>query len=170
MVTGSFVSSVQGEPRASHDIDMVVSLNTPGVNALLKAFPAPRYYLDPSAIESARASNAEFRQFNVLDAEEGDKIDFWLLSDAPFDQSRFERRYEDDVDGVRAMISQPEDTILMKLLWAKMSGGSEKQLGDAVRVYEVQFADLDIPYMEHWATRLDVQSYWLELKSRTKPL
>ena len=30
MVTGSVVSSLQGEPRATHDIDLVVDLNVEG--------------------------------------------------------------------------------------------------------------------------------------------
>ena len=28
-------------------------------------------------------------QFNLLDIRNGDKVDFWMLSDEPFDQSRF---------------------------------------------------------------------------------
>jgi len=34
-------------------------------------------------------------------------------------------------------VSSPEDTILAKLRWANLSGGSEKQFIDALRVYEV---------------------------------
>jgi hypothetical protein len=170
MVTGSFVSSVQGEPRASHDIDLVVLLGARGAEGLLAAFPPPQYYLDRNSIELALASTEQFRQFNLLDVEQGDKVDFWLLSDDPFDRSRFARRREDDVGGVRAMISLPEDTILMKLAWAKMSGGSQKQLGDALRVYEVQFGELNLMYMERWAIHLDVEALWQQLKSRAKPL
>jgi hypothetical protein len=170
MVTGSFVSSVQGEPRASHDIDVVVSLGARGAEGLLAAFMSPQYYLDRHSIESALDSKDQFRQFNLLDVEQGDKVDFWLLSNDPFDQSRFDRRTEDDIGGVRAMISRPEDTILMKLAWAKMSGGSEKQLGDALRVYEVQFGRLDLAYLEEWATRLNIESLWQHLKSQAKPL
>jgi hypothetical protein len=50
-----------------------------------------------------------------------------MLTDDPFDQSRFARRFEQELSGIRAMILRPEDTILIKLRWADMSGGSEKQ-------------------------------------------
>jgi hypothetical protein len=38
----------------------------------------------------------------------------------------------------------------MKLKWAKLSGGSEKQFTDALRVYEIQYVNLDLSYMETW--------------------
>ena len=69
--------------------------------------------------------------FNVLDLCEGDKFDFWLLMADPFDQSLFARRSRFDADGLGIPISTPEDTILMKLKWARDSGVSERQFCDA---------------------------------------
>jgi hypothetical protein len=71
--------------------------------------------------------------FNLIDAREGDKVDFWLLTDDAFDRARFERRYVERFEDVALSVSRPEDTILMKLRWAAMLGGSEKQFGDALR-------------------------------------
>jgi hypothetical protein len=170
MVTGSFVSSVQGEPRSSHDIDLIVSLGDEGVEALLIEFPPPAYYLDSASIAAARSSGEKFRQFNLLDVEQGDKVDFWLLSDDPYDQARFARRYVDELDGIHAAISRPEDTILMKLVWSNLSGGSSKQLGDALRVYEVQHSRLDLNYLQNWAKDLQVESLLGELKSQARVL
>ena len=42
----------------------------------------------------------------------GDKVDFWILTDEPFDRSRFARKYEEDMLGFGFMVSRPEDTIL----------------------------------------------------------
>jgi hypothetical protein len=53
-------------------------------------------------------------------------------------------------------VSTPEDTILMKLRWSAKAGGSEKQLSDACRVYELQAGALDEAYLERWAETLDV--------------
>lgn len=41
----------------------------------------------------------------------------------------------------------------MKLKWARMSGGSEKQFIDALRVYEVQHGLLDQSYLDAWAAQ-----------------
>jgi hypothetical protein len=121
MVTGSIVSSLQGKPRSTHDLDVIVAIQSPHVQSILSAFARPRFHVDEGAIrEAMRLGGA----FNVIDTEEGDKIDFWMLTDSDFDRSRFSRRYAEDVFGVRMKVSTPEDTILSKLRWAKLSGGA----------------------------------------------
>src|SRR5262249_45992648 len=113
MVTGSVASSLQGEPRATHDIDLVVAPGEPAadVAARLKAaFPDPDFYLDEAAVREAIASRG---MFNLIDSREGDKVDFWLLTDDAFDHARFERRYIETFEGTALPVSRPEDTVLM---------------------------------------------------------
>ncbi len=154
MVTGSIASSLQGEPRTTHDIDLVVDIETAAAKEMVKAFPPPDFYLDQETIIEAINKKG---MFNLIEVNTGDKIDFWLLTDEPFDCSRFSRKYVEEVMGIRLCISTPEDTILAKLRWAKLSGGSEKQFTDALRVYEVQYEKLDMHYLRSWARKLNVQ-------------
>ena len=76
----------------------------------------------------------------------------------------------DEFDGVPLRVSCPEDTILMKLRWAELSGGSEKQFGDALRVYEVQHGILDQAYLDAWAVRLGVTASLARLRLEAKPI
>lgn len=108
--------------------------------------------------------------FNLLDVESGEKVDFWLLTDEPFDTSRFSRRRTSSFADLEVAVSSPEDTILAKLRWARMSGGSEKQFGDALHVFEVQGSTLDIEYLEHWSVTLDVVELWTRLQDEAEPL
>ncbi|MFI5188058.1 MAG: hypothetical protein ACHQF0_15110 [Chitinophagales bacterium] len=167
MVTGSLVSSMQGEPRATHDADILVNITSSLIPVLISNFIPPDYYLSEDAIKEAIQHKS---MFNLLDTMEGDKVDFWILTDDPFDQSRFERKYEEKMLGISMKISTPEDTILMKLRWAKLSGGSEKQFTDALRVYEVQFGKLDLAYIESWATNLNLKELWEKLKQEAQPI
>lgn len=167
MVTGSIVSSLQGEPRATHDVDIVINITVKSITSLIKAFPSPKYYLTESGIKEAIKYKS---MFNLIDTEEGDKIDFWILTDDPFDRSRFERKYEENVLEFKMKISKPEDTILAKLRWAKISGGSEKQFTDSLRVYEVQYGKLDLNYLKSWVTRLQINELWEKLKNEAKPI
>ena len=160
MITGSVVSSLQGEPRSTHDIDMLIAIQKSGAKKLVEAFPPPDFYLDEDSILDAINMQS---MFNLIDVREGDKVDFWILTDEPFDQSRFSRRYSERFMGIEMQVSTPEDTILVKLRWAKLSGGSEKQFVDALRVYEVQYGKLDIDYLEHWVKKLDVEALWRRL-------
>lgn len=170
MVSGSVASSLQGEPRATHDIDIVVSVQVPAVDAaarLKAAFPEPDFYLDEAAARDAILLGG---MFNLIDAREGDKVDFWLLTDDAFDQMRFERRYIDTFEDARLSVSRPEDTILMKLRWAALLGGSEKQFMDALRVYEVQHGRLDESYLDQWAATLGVTASLSRLRDEAQPL
>ncbi len=154
MVTGSIVSSIQGEPRSTHDIDLVVAIRSADVKNFVKAFPQPQFYLDEDSIIEAIDQR---RMFNLMDIDEGSKVDFWLLTDDAFDRSRFDRRYVEEVMGMKMYVSRPEDTILMKLSWAKLSGGSEKQFTDALRIFEVQHKKLDLQYLRVWAEKLEIE-------------
>lgn len=162
MATGSLVSSLQGEPRSTHDIDLVVAIPRRSAKDLINFFPPPGYYLDEESIVEAINSHG---MFNLIEVDSGDKIDFWTLTDDAFDLSRFERRYREEVLGLGLFVSAPEDTILMKLRWAKLAGGSEKQFTDALRVYEVQYEKLDMNYMRTWAAKLDVEALLQRLQN-----
>ena len=87
---GLYASSLQVEPRLTHDIDLVVQLNRQASDELAAAFPHPDFYLDAVSIGELTDRKS---QFNLIDVTTGDKVDFWILTDEPFDQSRFSRRY-----------------------------------------------------------------------------
>ncbi len=170
MLTGSVVSSLQGEPRATHDIDIVIAIRSaPGeaISWLKAVFPGPEFYLDEDAARTAIATRG---MFNLIDMREGDKVDFWLLTDDAFDQMRFARRAVEEFEGTRLAVSRAEDTILMKLKWAAISGGSEKQFTDAVRVYEVQYGRLDQAHLDMWAERLGVVALLARLRAEAQPI
>jgi len=165
MLTGSIVSSLQGEPRSTHDIDIVVAVKKTAVKELVRAFPPPDFYLQESSILQAIDAGG---MFNLIDVKEGDKVDFWILTEEPFDRSRFSRKYVEEVMGIKLQVSRPEDTILAKLRWAKLSGGSEKQFIDALRVFEVQFAGLDVDYLIYWVGKLHIESLWKRLRGEAE--
>lgn len=160
MITGYVASSLQGEPRSTHDIDMVVAIQSSKAGELAEAFPSSDFYLD---VHSVIDAINEQSMFNLIDLRTGDKVDFWILTHGAFDQSRFSRKISEKFSGIEMEISTPEDTILAKLKWAKLSGGSEKQFTDALRVYEVQYGKLDLDYLEDWVRKLDVVSLWKRL-------
>jgi hypothetical protein len=166
MLTGSLVSSLQGVPRSTHDIDIVVDLPAHQIDVVYEAFPSPDFYLSREAmIEAIRTGG----MFNVLDNKEGDKFDFWLLTDEPFDRCRFNRRHLTDVDGIQVPVSTPEDTILMKLKWSRDAGGSRRQYRDALNVYELQRGTLNVGYIEQWIVELGLTDEWNRLLAEAKP-
>jgi hypothetical protein len=158
MATGSLVSSVHGEPRSSHDIDLVVQIAPTHAPVLAQHFPPPDFYLDENSIREA--ITAKDGMFNLLDNSGGDKVDFWVLKPDAFDQQCFARRYLRKVAGIDVFISQPEDTIVAKLRWCEMSGFSEKQFNDVLRIFEFQHDRLDRAHIDFWARELGVTHLW----------
>ena len=165
MLTGSLVSSLQGEPRATHDIDLVVDIALADVARVTRALSAPEHHLDEHAVRDAARRRA---MFDLIDSSSGDKADFWLLTDEPFDRERFSRRRRVKALGLEVSVSAPEDTILMKLHWSAQAGGSEKRMGDALRVYELQAGTLDEGYLDVWAARLDVAAALAAIRSQAR--
>ena len=167
MITGSVASSMQGEPRSTHDIDLVAAINKTSIEQLMKAFPNSDFYLERESIVDAIKDQT---MFNLIDLNSGDKVDFWMLTDDAFDKSRFTRKLDEEFAGYKIQISSPEDTILAKLKWAKLSGGSEKQFVDALRIFEVQYENLDIDYIKKWISKLNIESLWQRLTEEAKIL
>jgi hypothetical protein len=167
MISGSLASSIYGEPRLTHDIDLVIEVNPSDADCLCAALALDGTFLDP---ESARSAIRDKDMFNLIEMNEGDKVDFWLLTDTAFDKSRFSRRRIAEFLKTHLSVSSPEDVILMKLLWAEKSGGSEKQFTDALRVYEVQQGVLDEDYILKWAETLGLRALWNRLLSESRAL
>jgi hypothetical protein len=152
MLTGSMASNYWGIPRTTHDLDIVVQLDAAAVPAMVQAFESD-FFVQESMVRAATLRAP--RQFNFMDNRSGLKVDFWLLTDKPFEQQMFSRRIQEPLFGVPAWIATPEDVILHKLHWDTLTP-SERQLGDAAGIVAVQQEKLDVAYLRNWAEQLGV--------------
>jgi len=160
MLTGSWASSMQGQPRSTHDLDLVVNLTPREIPGLVAGFAPAEYYLSEASVAEAVRDRT---MFNLLDTRWGDKVDFWMLTGEPWDAARFGRRMGVIVEGREIWVSSPEDTILAKLRWSKLTGGSARQFQDAREVCELQWDVLDLAYLQHWSRSLEVETDWRRL-------
>ena len=65
LVTGSVAATLYGEPRATHDIDLVVDLAAGQAAGLPRAFPEDAFYLPPPEVvrvESEPATEGDGRR------------------------------------------------------------------------------------------------------------
>lgn len=163
MLTGSIVSSFQGEPRSTHDIDMMIQLTQENVYELIRHFPDPEYYMDKETVLDSLRNK---KLFKLLNTSTGDKIDFYPLPQNDYEITRFKRKILEDINGLKVWITTPEDTILSKLRWCKLSNGSEKQFKDALNVFELQYELLDLAYIGHWVQELRLKDLYERLVVR----
>jgi len=148
-LTGSMASNFWGIPRTTHDLDFVVRLPMSAVPRIIREFSGD-FYIEEAAV---RAAYQPPHQFNAIDTRSALKVDFWLPKPEPFDKEMFRRRMQVTLFGEPAWISTPEDVILHKLVWNRITP-SDRQLGDAAGVVAVQADALDKDYMRQWAQEL----------------
>lgn len=156
-LVGSVASSYYGEIRNTNDVDVVVELPSWHVRSLCACFPQPDFYVDEDAVMHA-ARHAG--QFNINVPSAGLKIDFMVMDDRPFNESRRSRaRLAEIADGLWARVAAPEDVILMKLVYYN-DGASEKHLRDITTMLNVSRDEIDLAYLEKWVERLGVPNGW----------
>jgi hypothetical protein len=156
-VTGSVAAMSYGEPRLTNDIDIAVRLTTTQAKSLAESFPEGEFYVSQ---EAAREAAAFHTQFNLLHPESGLKVDFMVVQNDAFNNSRFQRiRLRRATTKRRFPYASPEDVIIRKLEYYKL-GGSEKHLRDIRGIIGIQGDDLDHAYIQTWASRLGVKNEW----------
>ena len=166
MLTGSLVSSLYGEPRATHGFDIVVALDADAVPALHGSLSGLDGYVDADGMRRALRDGT---MFNYIDHGTGLKVGFRMPRPDPYDRACFARRRTEALFGRAGSVASPEDLILSKLRWSLRSGGSVKQFTDALRVLEVQGPALDLAYVERWAGPLGVRFEWDRLRREARP-
>lgn len=154
-VGGSLASSLQGEPRATNDIDVVVRLPLAKLRAFADAL-GQDFEVDLDMVRDAvlRGGSCNVFYLPLLT-----KVDLFAVGGEPFDESEFSRRRAVVVrsSGEMLVLKSPEDSVLRKLLWYQAGGGvSDRQWRDVVQVLRVTGSALDVAYVEGWAARLGI--------------
>lgn len=162
MVTGSVVSAIHGEPRATRDIDVVIDPEPGELEVFLEAFPLDRFY-----VNDAQSALARRDMFNVLDLSSGWKADLVIRKDRPFSREELARRQRFVIAGVEAWVATVEDAILSKLEWVSLSG-SGRQRRDVVQMLIANVDVLDREYVDHWAGELGLTTLLSELWSEAE--
>ncbi len=152
---GSLASSVQGEPRATNDIDLVIELSPSRVRAFAQAL-GPDFEVDEEALAEAALRRSSW---NIYHLPSMTKVDLFIRRPGAFDDSEFGRRRAIDVrPGQQLLLKSPEDTVLRKLLWFRDGGGvSTTQWRDLVEVLRVGGSTLDHEYLRTWSVRLSLE-------------
>ncbi|MBI4714813.1 MAG: hypothetical protein HZA19_01855 [Nitrospirae bacterium] len=149
MLVGGLAVGIWSQPRATVDVDFLVSLG-----------PADFPDLKESLRKSDRFvfihdSPFRFERLSMLRAtlkkDTDISVDF-LFADDDFKREALSRKRSVKVEDFRVWIPTPEDLILLKLL-----SGREQDRLDAKNVYEQQKGRLDLGYLKERLARLNLK-------------
>jgi hypothetical protein len=129
MVTGSVAAIIYGEPRLTHDLDLVVDLASEQIPALLKAFADEEYYCPPQDLILFEANREQRGHINLIHISSGFKADFYFRGRDPLHIWGLERARRLQFFGVTIRVAPAEYVIVRKLEYFR-EGGSEKHLRD----------------------------------------
>ncbi|MFT3764513.1 MAG: hypothetical protein QM820_03195 [Minicystis sp.] len=139
---GSVASSLQGEPRATNDIDFVVAMPRFRVRAFAEKLGSD-FDVDQEMLRDALGTGGSA---NIFYLPMVTKVDIFGVGPTAYDEVEFSRRRRVRVraTGEELFVKSPEDTVLRKLLWYREGGEvSEKQWRDVVEVLRISAAQIE---------------------------
>ena len=157
-VTGSMAGIVYGEPRLTHDVDIVIALSLRDVHAFIEAFPLEEFYCPPEDVLAIEVRRGQRGHCNVIDHSTGFKADIYIAFDELHRWALANRRTV-TLDRLRMSVAPVEYVILRKLEYFR-EGKSEKHVRDIRGMLEVSAARIDRAFLEQWIGRLGLAAEW----------
>jgi hypothetical protein len=161
MLTGSIAGILYGEPRMTHDVDIVMALPVRDAGRLVAAFPDDAFYCPPEDIVATEARRTQRGHFNLIDHATGFKADIYLAFDELHRWGLAARRRL-PLGELVASVAPPEYVIVRKLQYWR-EGGSAKHRRDIEAMLEVSGSDIDLAAVADWARRLGVEDLWRDV-------
>lgn len=164
LVTGSVASMAYGEPRLTHDIDLIIELRREDALRLIGAFPEEEFYCPPREVIEAEASRRTRGRFNVIHHATGYKADLYLAGADGLHRWALARRVCLQVGDRPLWVAPPEYVIVRKLEYYR-EGRSEKHLRDIAGMLEVSGERIDRDEVAARVRDLGLEPEWEAAKA-----
>lgn len=159
---GSLAAMEYSETRLTMDADFMLLAQPEDVARLVAEVTTWQMYIAP--LETILEQDIPHGlPFNIYDGTTGTKADLYVVAPSGLSGSAMarRRRIADGPTGLTAWFLAPEDIILYKLDYFRQSEGiSQKHPKDITKMLAVTGDQLDVAYIENWATEIGVAELW----------
>ena len=163
IIGGSVAAIFYGEPRLTHDVDIVVVLTASDIQRLPEIFPESDFYLPPTEIIRDEVARGAQGQFNIIHMATGYKADFYPAGVVDeLNAWGFQNRKETPFEGETLVLAPPEYVIVRKLQYFR-EGGSEKHLRDIRSMIAISGEQIHNTQLQDWVQRLGLEAEWKKL-------
>lgn len=160
MIVGSIAAMIYGEPRLTHDMDLVIDIAPQDAKRFEALFPGSDFYCPPLEVLSSEIVHRG--QFNLIHHDTGLKIDCVIRKETEHAKAEFDRRRKTPFwEGLEATIASPEDVIIKKLDFYR-EGGSEKHVSDIRGI--LAETEIDQVYLQAWIEKLNLSTAWRKVQ------
>ncbi len=128
-IGGSVASIVYGEPRLTHDIDLIMHIHKSEVKKILLNFPDDQFYLPPEESMISEISLGEKGHFNIIHNSTGFKADIYFVGNDLLHKWALENKRIIKFMEMNLPIAPPEYIIIKKLIFYN-EGKSIKHIDD----------------------------------------
>lgn len=165
MVSGSVAVIIYGEPRLTHDVDLIVVLEREHIARLPEVFPPAEFYCPPAEVIAVEVAREQRGHFNIIHHETGFKADVYLSGRDPLHAWGLARARQLEVEGQVLSVAPPEYVIVRKLEYYR-EGGSEKHLRDIRSMLNTSSDAIQIAELEKHIVARGLQEAWRQVHER----
>jgi hypothetical protein len=163
-ITGSIASIFYGEPRLTHDIDVVVHLSPKDVLRFSTLFPLEQYYCPPEDILQIEIRRRPFGHFNLIHHASGLKADIYPDAEDKLHQWAFQNRRNVDLGGNFTLWLAPPEYVIIRKLEYFRDGGSQKHLEDIKKMLPQIQPNLKMDFLEEQLKNRGLSNFWQQVQ------
>jgi hypothetical protein len=162
-VTGAVASIIYGEPRLTHDIDLVVELSRKDASRIAEAFPLDEFYCPPIEVLQTEILRPLRGHFNLIHHQTGFKADVYAMGRDELHLWAMVNRRRFDFEGEPMWLAPPEYVILRKLQYYR-EGRSEKHLRDIAGMIIISGDRIDFEELLKRIRQYKLTDEWIEAR------
>ena len=165
MVTGSVAAIIYGQPRLTHDVDLVVDLHRDQVQKLLDQFPQDTFYCPPEEVIRIEIARETRGHFNLIHHDTAFKADIYPISSERLHRWAIANRRKVVVAEDSLWLAPPEYVIVRKLQYYR-EGTSPKHLIDIQNMFEFSPDLVHSEYLLGFIEEYDLHNEFSQAKNK----
>lgn len=164
LVTGSIATIFYGQPRLTHDIDLVLHLKTDEVKKLIEVFSLTEFYCPPEEVIHIEMSRRPYGHFNLIHHKTGFKADVYLEGNDPLHQWAFKNKRQISLSDSQSIWLAPPEYLIIRKLEFYREGGSEKHLKDIKGMLPQVRTQLALDYLNSQLKQRGLEDLWQQVQ------
>lgn len=159
VVTGSVASIIYGNPRLTHDIDLVININSLQVTDFLAQFDPDKFYVPPAEVFQIELKRDAHGHVNIIHLESGFKADLYFAGKSDLQMWALNKYSETEFFNMSFRLAPVEYVIIQKLLFyreAKM----QKHIIDIQGILEHSKEIIDFELLNFYIDKYKLDDIW----------